>query len=132
GVTSFNRKVLLTGEAPTVQGIRQIAKLAEQIDGIQSVLNEIQVATPLSLSAVGSDAIITGKVKASIIDTKDLSSHAFKVVTDKHTVYLMGIVTSREADRVTEIAKGVGDVKKVVRVFDIISEDHLNRIQPPK
>jgi osmotically-inducible protein OsmY len=76
------------------------------------------------------DAIITGQVKALLVDAKDLQSNAFKVVTERGVVYLMGRVTSREAQRASEIARSssVSGVVKVVRVFETISEEELKRI----
>jgi hypothetical protein len=51
-------------------------------------------------------------------------------VTERGTTYLMGRVTSREADRATEVARAVPGVQKVVRIFEIISEDELARMFP--
>jgi osmotically-inducible protein OsmY len=76
--------------------------------------------------------VITGQVKAAFLDAKDLQSNAVKVVTERGVVYLMGRVTTREAQRATDIARGVSGVAKVVRVFEDISEDELKRLsQPP-
>ena len=77
-----------------------------------------------------SDALITGKVKAAMVDSKDLYANAFKVVTERGTVYLMGIVTERERDRATELVRSVGGVQKVIRLFEIISEEELRRTLP--
>ena len=79
--------------------------------------------------------MITAKVKAGFIDAKDLQAQAIKVVTERGIVYLMGIVTEREASRATDMARTVAGVNKVVRVFEIISEAELARLipgQPPK
>ena len=74
----------------------------------------------------------TGQVKASFVDAKDLQASAIKVVTERGIVYLMGRVTSREAQRATDIARGISGVAKVVRVFEDISEEELKRLsQPP-
>ena len=81
-----------------------------------------------SLTQRSSDALITGKIKASLVDAKDLFASSFKVVTERGTTYLMGRVTQREADRATEIARGIDGVKKVVRVLEIISEEELKSL----
>ena len=81
-----------------------------------------------SMSQRSSDSMVTGKVKAGLVDTKDLFASAFKVVTERGTVYLMGRVTQREASRATDIARSVDDVKKVVRVLEIISEEELQKL----
>ena len=129
-VTSYNRQVLLTGEAPTAQDRAQIEAAVRKVENVRSVVNEVAVMPNSSLSARSNDTLITGKVKASLVDAKDLTLNAFKVVTERNTVYLLGIVTLREANRATDIARGVGGVEKVVRVFEIVSEEELARNQP--
>jgi osmotically-inducible protein OsmY len=81
-----------------------------------------------SLTQRSKDIIISGQIKALFVDAKDLQSNAFKVVTEYGVVYLMGRVTSREAQRATDIARSIGGVTKVVRVLDIISEEELKRL----
>ena len=129
-VTSYNRQVLLTGEAPTAQDRERIEAAVRAVDNVRSVVNEVAVMPNSSLTQRSNDTLITGKVKASFVDAKDISLNAFKVVTERNTVYLLGIVTTREANRVTEITRGVGGVEKVVRVFEIVSEEELARSQP--
>ena len=129
-VTSYNRQVLLTGEVPTAKDREQIEAAVRNVDNVRGVVNELAVMPNSSLSARSNDTLITGKVKACLVDAKDLTLNAFKVVTERNTVYLMGIVTTREANRVTDITRGVGGVEKVVRVFEIVSEEELARSQP--
>ena len=128
-VTSYNRQVLLTGEVPTAKDRELVEKTVAGVDNVRSVVNELGVMPNSSLTQRSNDTLITGKVKASFVDAKDISLNAFKVVTERNTVFLMGRVTQREVTRVTEIARGVGGVEKVVRVFEIISEDELARYQ---
>ena len=129
-VTSSNRQVLLTGEAPTAQDRERIEAAVKGVDNVRGVVNELAVMPNSSLTQRSNDTLITGKVKASFVDAKDISLNAFKVVTERNTVYLLGIVTTREANRVTDITRGVGGVEKVVRVFEIVSEEELARTQP--
>ena len=130
-VTSYNRQVLLTGEVGNAQDKETLGRVVEAVDNVRSVVNETMVAPFTStLSQRSADTFITGKVRASLLDAKDLQASAFKVVTENKVVYLMGIVTPREAKRAAEIARGVNDVTKVVRVFEVISEDELARYQP--
>lgn len=132
-VTSFSRKVLLSGEARTQADKDQAEKLAQSQENVQSVVNDLAVAMPSSLTQRSKDLVITGQVKAAFIDAKDLQVNAFKVVTESGKVYLMGRVTSREAKRATDIVRGISGVSKVVRVFDDISEEELMRLsQPPR
>ena len=72
-----------------------------------------------------SDIILTGKIKASLIDSKDIFAQSVKVVSEGGTVYLMGRVTEREASRAADVARSVSGVNKVVRVFEILTEAEL-------
>ncbi|MBS0466908.1 MAG: BON domain-containing protein [Proteobacteria bacterium] len=129
-VTSYNRQVLLTGEVPTAEDSKKVEQLVLAVENVHSVVNDLGAMAVSSLSQRSKDTFITGKVKASLVDAKDLTANAFKVVTERNVVYLMGRVTAREAKRSAEIARGVDGVHKVVRVFEVISEDELARYQP--
>lgn len=132
-VTSFNRQVLLTGEVPTAQDRATVDQIVAGVNNVRSVVNDLAVMPNTSLGQRSNDVLITGKVRASFVDAKDVFASAYKVVTERNVVYLMGLVTPREATRATEIARGVGGVSKVVRVFEMITEDDLRRAstQPP-
>ena len=129
-VTSYNRRVLLTGEVPNQQDKQLVEQIVTRVDNVQTVVNELTIAGISSLSQRSSDVLVTGRVKAGLVDAKDLVSSAFKVVTERGTVYLMGRVTQREATRATEIARSTSGVQKVVRVFETISEDELRNMLP--
>jgi osmotically-inducible protein OsmY len=129
-VTSYNRRVLLTGEVPSAQDRQLAEQIASRVENVQSVVNELGVQDKSTLSQRASDSLIDGRVKASFVDAKDLFANAYKVVTERGTVYLMGRVTQREADRATEITRATSGVQKVVRVFEIISEDELRNMLP--
>ena len=126
-VTSYNRQVLLTGEVPTAADGQKVEQIAQGVDNVRSVVNDLGVMPASSLTQRSRDAFISTKVRASLVDAKDLSANAFKVVTERDVVYLMGRVTQREAKRSAEIARGVDGVRKVVRVFEVISEEELIR-----
>lgn len=129
-VNSYNRIVLLTGEAPS-EGDRAAAeRVVAQVENVNRVLNEIVVAPNSSLTSRSNDVLIASKVKASLVDARDLISNAFYVVVERGTVFIMGRVTEREATRATEIARGVSGVQKVVRAMEVISEEELARITP--
>ena len=128
--TSYNRMVLLTGQVPSEADKTAVEQSVQQVQNVRSTVNELQVAGATSLTSRSNDTILTSKVKASLIDAKDLSAKAIKVVTERGVVYLMGRVTEREAKRAVEIARGVGGVQKVVRVFDTITEQELADITP--
>ena len=129
-VTSFNRQVLLTGEVPSAQDRQRVEQVVLGVENVRSVVNDLAVMPPTSLGQRSNDTFITGKVRASLVDAKDLSASAFKVVTERNIVNLMGRVSQREATRATDIARGVSGVSKVVRVFEIVSEEELLRNAP--
>ena len=130
-VSSFNRQVLLTGEVRTAADKERAEKLAQSQENVKAVVNDLAVMPISSLTQRSKDTVLTGRVKAAFVDAKDLQVNAFKVVTERGTVYLMGRVTSREAKRATDIARSMSGVTKVVRVFEEISEEDLQRLSRP-
>ena len=129
-LTSYNRQVLITGEVPNEQDKQLVEQIVSKVENVNTVVNELAVLGNSTLAQRSSDVLVTGRIKAALIDTKDLISSAFKVVTERGTVYLMGRVTAREADRATAIARSTSGVQKVVRVFENISEEELTRMAP--
>ena len=129
-VTSYNRQVLLTGQVPNAQDKQLVHKIVSGVDNVRAIVNELEVQPNATLTQRSTDALTRGLVKASMIDAKDVFANSFKVVVERGTVYLMGRVTQREADRATEIARGTRGVEKVVRVLEIISEEELKRSMP--
>jgi osmotically-inducible protein OsmY len=119
-VTSYNRRVLLTGEVPDEATKAEVERQVMDIEGVQGVVNELAVAGAASFASRSNDALITGKVKASLVDAKDISANNFKVTTERGIVYLMGRVTQREGSRGAEVARGVSGVTQVVKVFEYI------------
>ena len=130
-VTSYNRTVLITGEVPTEAERLAVDKAVGKIENVRATFNELAVAGNTSLKDRSSDLIVSSKVWASYLDAKDLQSNAIKVVAERGTVYLMGRVTEREAGRAIELARAVTGVTKVVRLFEVITEAELARLQPP-
>jgi len=129
-VNSYNRRVLLTGEVPSLQDKQLVEQIVTRVENVQSVVNELAVLGNATLTQRSSDILVSGRVKAGLVDAKDLFANAFKVTSERGTIYLMGRVTQREADRATEITRSTSGVQKVVRVFEIISEDELRNLLP--
>ncbi|MCX7269673.1 MAG: BON domain-containing protein [Burkholderiales bacterium] len=121
-ITSYNRQVLLSGEVATERDKQIVEGLLEKLENVKSVVNELSIMQPTSLSSRSNDLLLSAKVKASLVDSRDLFANAFKVVTERGTVYVMGRVTQREATSATNVIRNVNGVNKVVRLFDIISE----------
>jgi osmotically-inducible protein OsmY len=124
-ITSYNRQVLLTGAVGSDADRRRVEEVVRRVDNVRSVVNELTVGPPSTFQERSNDAFVSGKIKASLLDAKDVFANSFKIVTERGTVYLMGIATRRETDRATEIARGVSGVQKVVRVVEIVSEAEL-------
>jgi len=127
-VTSYNRQVLLTGEVPNLQDKQRVEDVVKAVESVAAVVNELAVLNSPSLMDRSADTLLTGRIKAMLLDANDLQSSAFKVVTERNTVYLMGRVTQREAERATEVVRGTPGVQKVVRILEIISEQELQRL----
>jgi osmotically-inducible protein OsmY len=131
-LTSYNRQVLLTGEVPSAQDKQLVEQIVARVENVSSVVNELAVMGNSTLTQRSSDVLVTGRVKAMLVDARDLSSNAFKVITERGTTYLMGRVTQREADRATEVVRSTPGVQKVVRIFEVISEEELARMLPSR
>ncbi|OGB30860.1 MAG: transporter [Burkholderiales bacterium RIFCSPLOWO2_12_FULL_61_40] len=129
-VTSYNRQVLLTGEVPTAQDKQLVEQVVSRVENVHNIVNELAVLGNSTLTQRSSDTLVTGRVKAALIDAKDLFANAFKISTERGTTYMMGRVTEREAKRATEIIRNTSGVQRVVRVLEIISEDELARMLP--
>jgi osmotically-inducible protein OsmY len=128
--TSYNRVLLLTGEVPDAAERERVERALAGIENLRSIVNELAVAGNSSLTSRSNDTLLTTQVKASMVDAKDIFANAIKVVTERGIVYLMGRVTEREANRAADIARGVGGVTKVVKVFEIVTEAELAELQP--
>ena len=124
-VNSYNRLLLVTGEVPSQTEKAAVGAALARIENVRSVVNELGIGQNASLGSRSTDSLIQAKVKAALVDTKDVQANAYKVVSERGIVHLMGRVTEREAVRGAEVARVVGGVQKVVRVFEILSEDEL-------
>jgi hypothetical protein len=128
-VTSFNRRVLLTGQVPSETDKTDAERAMRQIAGVTGVYNELQVAPRVDISTTANDAALTTRVKAAFVEQKVLDSSAVKVTTSNGVVYLMGLVTAREAPAYATAASRVSGVRRVVTVFEFISDDELAAIK---
>lgn len=118
--TSFNRKVLLTGEATTEDAKRRIEETVRSIESVREVVNELQVAGVSSLASRGNDTLVTSNVKARMVNNGRFSPNHVKVITEQGVVYLMGIVTPKEGEAAADIARSTSGVSRVVKVFEYL------------
>jgi len=121
-VTSYNRTVLLTGEATTEALKGEAEKLATAVSEVKSVVNDLVIAPPTSMGTRSNDAYLTSMVKTRMVGDQKFNPLHVKVVTENGVVYLLGLVTRKEADDATHIARHVSGVKRVVRVFEYIPD----------
>ena len=121
-VTSYNKQVLLTGEVTTEAGKAEVEKIVAAVPEVKGVVNDLQIGTPSPLSARSNDSYLTSMVKTRMVGDQKFNPLHVKVVTEAGVVYLMGMVTQKEADEASNIARHVSGVKKVVRVFEYIPE----------
>ena len=120
--TSYNRKVLVTGEVPSEEVKGEIERIVAGVPQVQGVYNELAVAPVTSFSTRSNDSYITTRVKSRFVDAGKFSAVHVKVVTEAGVVYLLGLVTQREADSAIQVARTTSDVKKVVNLLEIISD----------
>jgi osmotically-inducible protein OsmY len=130
-ITSYNRMVLVTGEVPGDAEKAAVEKAVAKVENVRSVVNELVIAANSPIGSRTRDSYLGTKVKATFVDAKDVQANAFKVVAERSVIYLMGRVTEREAARGAELASSVSGVEKVVRVFEILSEQELANLGRP-
>ncbi len=129
-VTSYDRQVLLTGEVFSEADKAAIEAAVAKVENVRNVVNDLVVGWPASAADRSRDLLLTTKVKATLVDAKDLSANAFTVITERETVYLMGKVTEAEATRAIDLIRTISGVKKVVRLLDIITPEQLADRKP--
>ena len=131
-VTSYNRQVLITGEVPNAQDKQLVEKIVSGVDNVRNIVNELAIMGNSTLTQRSSDALVTSRVKAALVDAKDLFANSFKIVTERGVTYALGRVTQREASRATEVITSTSGVQRLVRILEVISEDELANMLPQK
>jgi osmotically-inducible protein OsmY len=126
--TSYNRRLLITGEVPNDEAKAAIESQVRMIDGVREVYNELGVGPVSSLGSRSTDSFIDSKVKARLVDSNQISANHIKVVTERAIVHLMGIVNDREAKVAVAVARTTSGVKKVVNLMEIVGDDDIRRI----
>lgn len=126
--TAFDRVLLVSGEVADDAARAEIGEMAERIEGIRKVHNELQIAPPSTLATRSNDVFISSKYKARLLDTDQVSSNHIKPVTENGVLFLMGIVSEREAKAAIDIARTTAGVRKVVNLFEILPDEEIRRI----
>ena len=122
-VTVFNRRVLLTGEVPTDQAKQKAEEVVRGINNVNSIVNELAIQGASSLSSRTNDAYLESRVKGALVGEKDLRANFYKVVCERGTVYLMGLVTRDEGAAGASVAAQTPGVEQVVKVFQYIKPE---------
>lgn len=129
-ITSYNRSVLLTGEAPDETTKAEIDHIVKALpNNIAGTYNEIAIGAPSPYSARSNDAFITSKIKSRSVDNGKFNPVHVKVVTEAGVAYLLGIVTQSEADAAVSVARTTAGVKKVVNLMEIVSIAKIHEIE---
>jgi len=128
-VVSFNRIALLTGYAPDAATRAEALEIVKRIENVREVLNEVTLGPKPSLATYSSDVIITTRVKAALLSSQEVKANTVKVFTESGIVYLMGIVSEREARAASVLASKISGVRRVVRAFEVISEPDLQNLE---
>ncbi len=119
-ITSFNRHILLTGEAPTEEIKQDLTLVALEVQNVRNVQNEVIVAGNSSFTSRSSDSFLTSRIKGRLTQNKDVGANHVKVVTENGTAFLMGLVTRAEAESAAQTAATTSGVQRVVKVFEYI------------
>ena len=132
-VHSYNRMVLLTGEVSNESEKALAERFVKSQENVKSVINDVSVGPVSSLTQRAKDTVINGQLRTLLIQAKDVHSSAVHIVVERGIVYLMGRLTNAEAKRVTDLVSTsqVSGVEKVVRVFELLSEEDLRRLSAP-
>jgi osmotically-inducible protein OsmY len=126
--TSYNRRLLITGETPSEEAKAMIGERVRKVEGVREVFNELVVAPPSGLGNRSNDSYITSKLKARLVDSNQISANHVKVVTENTVAYLMGMVTEREAKVAVAVARTTDGVRKVVSVMEVLPDADIRRI----
>jgi osmotically-inducible protein OsmY len=128
-VSSYNRRVLLTGEVTTPQAKGDAEQIALRSDNVREVLNELEVGPLSAIGSRASDTATTAKVRAALIEAKEVPAATIRVVTERSVVYLMGRVTETEGKYAATVASRVSGVRQVVKTFDYLTPAELADLQ---
>jgi osmotically-inducible protein OsmY len=126
--TSYNRRVLISGEVPNEEAKNVIGEKTLTINGVRGTYNELVVGPSSSFVQRSKDSVITSRVKARLVDSRQISANHIKVVTEAGTCFLLGLVTENEAKVAVSITRTTADVRKVVNLMEVLPDAEIKRI----
>jgi osmotically-inducible protein OsmY len=119
-VDSYNAIVLLTGQVPSEELQQMATEIARDVRNVRDVHNELTVAANLPASQRMSDTWINTRIRTSLATDETIDTSRLRFVTENASVYIMGIVTRSEADRIVDAVSRIGGVQRIVKVFDYV------------
>ncbi|MDR9438309.1 MAG: BON domain-containing protein [Halomonas sp.] len=119
-VTSFNGVVLLTGQVPSEELKVRAEAVADKVRNVREVHNELSIAANLPASQRLSDTWLRARIRTSLAANEEIDSGRIRVIVENNSVYLMGIVTRNEAERIVQAVSNVGGMQRIVKVFDYL------------
>jgi|AntAceMinimDraft_12_1070368.scaffolds.fasta_scaffold02149_8 osmotically-inducible protein OsmY len=128
-VSSYERVVLLTGDAFSEKIRGEAAAIAANTNQVRSVINRLNVGPLASFSQITSDTWLSSKVKTTLITAENVPYGAIKITVERDNVYLQGLVTEAESTRIAEVVSGVGGVKEVYTLFNIMTPEQAQALR---
>lgn len=125
---AYGGHLLLTGDVPTEEAKNQATAIAQGVENVKQVVNQLNVGPIASFSVRSNDTWLTSKVKTALLNTKYVPSGTIAVTADHSVVYLMGKLTQAEGEYASNAAADVGGVAKVVKLFETISREEAIRL----
>ena len=119
-VITTNGKSLLLGQTPTQEFSQQAEQIVKDVPGVTEIFNELRITPPLDITARSQDSWLTSKVKSTLLAEKNIDGTKVKVVTENGEVFLIGLVTQKEADISVQLARNISGVKRVITVFEFV------------
>jgi osmotically-inducible protein OsmY len=119
-VVSYNGYVLLGGQVIDAALKSGATAEARKVQGVRRIYNELEIGPPTSAMTRTNDTWITSKIKSILLGSSDVSGTQVKVITENGVVYVMGLVTKKEAERISDVAATTSGVKRVVRLFELL------------
>jgi len=119
-IISLNGSVLIIGQAPTTYLRDQAIKIINSINGVVRIHNQIRIGNLTSITTQTNDVWLTSKVKSALFSSDDVNGNTIKVITENAEVFLMGLVTKKEADTAINITRNISGVSRVFKAFEYL------------
>ncbi len=119
-VTSLNGAVLIIGQAPNTYLRDQAIKIVNAIAGVVRIHNQIRIGNTTSVTTQTNDVWLTSKVKTALFSSDEVNGKDIKVITENAEVFLMGVVSKKEAEAAVTITRNISGVNRVFKAFEYL------------